>query len=718
MRYPLTGYSTLKKTKRLILFTVIATGVSSVTSQLVMVREFLALFSGNEFLIAMVLFNWLIAGGLGSLACIIVIKKPADPGKTTAKLGRLSLWLCALSVVQVFLVRLVRDVFFIFGSSPGFYATFVFSFFTLLPYAFLVGFALPFSLQAARAYDPDFPGGFIYITDNLGDVLGGALFSFVLVQALPPVAALSVAAIPLFAAALILTRTSLFPVTFLLIAATLSVLVAGPLFETSSLSPLSGQLVRYRETRYGRLTVIKQNHQLTVFQDGEPSVSSYDPVTAEESTHYALAQVDSPRTVLLVSARSGALDEIYKYHPSRVDYVEIDPQVTSTLTELGLIQPRPGLSVIHEDARAFLSRSHNRYDAILVHLPEPTTFQLNRFYTREWFELMAGHLESGGVLCFSVEGFDSFLDPFRQRIISSLVNTAAQAFEHILTLPGGKIYVLCSGKSLNPDIPGLLDHKKISTQYIRDFFQDDVNPMRRAYLSSALLPLAPINTDAHPRLMVLMLSSWFYKFQTSPWLFIGILSVFLLCYIPRLSRQEFLLFTTGWVTMGSELLVIFSFQIFFGFIYYQIGVIVTVFLAGLLPGAYTGTKARFSPSPFRWLRFSDSLIITLLLMFSGGIMIPALRNHILFYLIFGAMASFACGFQFPLALVSGKESPSAAGQAFGADLMGAAFGVLVTSMALIPFLGLVQSALILASLKCLSIFVFSFNTSDGRYRQP
>lgn len=675
-----------------------------------MVREFLALFSGNEFLIAMVLFNWLMAGGLGSLAFLLTRKDPDDRFDLNITLGRLSLWLCFLSVAQVFIIRLARGYFFIIGSSPGFYATFIFSFLTLLPYAFLVGFALPFSLQAVRAHDSDFPGGWIYLTDNLGDVLGGALFSFVLVQILPPVFALSTAAIPLFAAACFLLKRSLFPLSFVLISATLAVLIAGPFFETESLSPPTGQLVQYNETRYGRLTVVKNGNEFNLFQDSEPVVSSYDPVTAEESTHYALSQIEKPRSVLLVSIKSGSLPEIYKYHPSSVDYVEIDPRVPLTLEHLGLIQSRPGLSFINEDARAYLSRTTTLYDAILVNLPEPTTFQVNRFYTREWFELIARHLHPGGVLSFSVNGFDSYLDPHRQRIVSSLVNSASHAFGHILTLPGRQIYVLCSGSPLNPDIPSLLEQKHIDTQYIKDFFHGDVSPMRMTYLSSAILPEAPINTDTHPRLMVLMLSSWFYKYQTSPWLFAGILSVFLICYLPRLTRQEFLLFTTGWVTMGSELLVIFSFQIFFGYIYYQIGIIVTVFLAGLLPGAYLGTRTRLSPQSNRWLKVSDGVIIGLLLMFAGCIMVPAIRNHSLFYLMFGSLASFVCGFQFPQVLVSGKDRQSTAGRAFGADLMGAAYGVLVTSMVLIPFLGLVQSTLMLAGIKCLSLSVFSGRT--------
>jgi len=46
---------------------IIATGVSSVVTQLLTVREFLAQFEGNEFVIAVVLFNWLVLGGTGTL---------------------------------------------------------------------------------------------------------------------------------------------------------------------------------------------------------------------------------------------------------------------------------------------------------------------------------------------------------------------------------------------------------------------------------------------------------------------------------------------------------------------------------------------------------------------------------------------------------------------------------------------------------------------------
>jgi spermidine synthase len=55
-------------TKRLIIWAIIGTGVSSIAVQLVTIREFLSQFHGNEVTISLVLFSWLLLTGLGSLA--------------------------------------------------------------------------------------------------------------------------------------------------------------------------------------------------------------------------------------------------------------------------------------------------------------------------------------------------------------------------------------------------------------------------------------------------------------------------------------------------------------------------------------------------------------------------------------------------------------------------------------------------------------------------
>jgi len=50
-----------------IIAVVVATGVASVVTQLVLIRELLSQFQGNEIVIALILFSWLTLGGLGTL---------------------------------------------------------------------------------------------------------------------------------------------------------------------------------------------------------------------------------------------------------------------------------------------------------------------------------------------------------------------------------------------------------------------------------------------------------------------------------------------------------------------------------------------------------------------------------------------------------------------------------------------------------------------------
>ncbi|MCK4467481.1 MAG: hypothetical protein KAU60_03935, partial [Desulfobacterales bacterium] len=63
-----------RKSERAITLIVIATGISSVVTQLLIIREFLAQFQGKEFVIALILINWLIIGGIGTLLAHLAIK--------------------------------------------------------------------------------------------------------------------------------------------------------------------------------------------------------------------------------------------------------------------------------------------------------------------------------------------------------------------------------------------------------------------------------------------------------------------------------------------------------------------------------------------------------------------------------------------------------------------------------------------------------------------
>ncbi|MGD2150768.1 MAG: hypothetical protein PVF99_09190, partial [Desulfobacterales bacterium] len=201
----------------------------------------------------------------------------------------------------------------------------------------------------------------------------------------------------------------------------------------------------------------------------------------------------------------------------------------------------------------------------------------------------------------------------------------------------------------------------------------------------------------------LMFMQWFAKFSTSPTGFIAVLGILSLIYLIRIRAEEFVLFSTGFTVMGSEILVIFAFQIFFGYIYLQIGIIVTVFLAGLLPGAWFGDRLRYRSK--QTLAFSDGLLIALMSLLIIVIKYGGHHLPVAFFLVFGFVISLICGFQFPVALyLRGGDAPAVT-RTFSADLIGAACGTLVTNVVLIPYFGIIWSAAGLIGLKLCSLMV-------------
>ena len=693
----------MKKISHAVLWIVISTGISSVVLQLVSIREILARFQGNEFVIALILFSWLVLGGLGTFFAKWLTPRHLEP--SFQRLTLLSLVLTILPAVQVITIRSAYDVVFTRGSSVGFYPTALYIILTLAPYGLLLGFVLPYSLFTLRILTPEYPGSGIYIMDNVGDMAGGALFSLALVYLVTPLTAVCMANIPLIGASLLLAFRSKAPMLKFYTLAVLAgvILTAGILLEKTTLDQPDSELVHYRESRYGRIEVRRQHEMRTLYIDGVPLFTNQNQNMAEEIIHYPLAQIDRPRRILLISGEGGIMQEIDKYHPDSIDYVELDPEVTQAELHYGLINPIRGLHIIHQDGRAFLAETAKSYDVVILNLPEPETFQLNRFFTDEFYSLVKRRLAPGGIFSFSMAGFDNYLPEPQRKKLSIIHHTVRRYFQHVLLLPGQQVYFLCSDTRLSADIPERLAQKGIPAPYISAYYHGNVSPPRIRHLKQLIEPNMASNFDYRPRIMRIMFSQWFKKYATSPGGFILLITVLMSLYLAFLSAESYVLFTTGFVNMGSELLVIFAFQIIFGYVYFQVGIIVTVFLAGLLPGAWM--SERLQNKSRRWLIITDAVLILLsgcflLVIYLGNQEVP-----VCFFMLFGFIVSLVSGFQFPVALHLRGDTASAAAQSFSADLMGAACGTLFTSLVLIPYAGIYWTAMALMGIKTSSLIL-------------
>nr|WP_320192507.1 fused MFS/spermidine synthase [uncultured Desulfobacter sp.] len=686
--------------KTSVIAVVIATGITSVATQIAVIREFLCLFSGNEFVIAVTLFNWLFLSGCGTLLYRFSCKKfPAS----AQMLSGCSLVLCFVGIIQIPVVRVFYDRIFLTGQAVGFYQTLIFTGISFAPYCILVGALLPMSLDLEKKRFKGADSTRIYIADNIGDAFGGAVFSFVLVLVLTPVQAVCAACAPLLFFAFRMNGQKAFRLLYIPLLCIMGLCLAS---ERQTLTGKGTVPSFYRETPYGRVVVTEKEKSFTFFQNNQPLFDTRNTAMAEKTVHYPLSQVKSPERVLVISAISGIFKEFAKYDLSSIDYVEIDPSVTEALFSYGFLARQDRVRMIHQDARQWLASTDQMYDAVILTLSDPDTFQVNRFFTRTFFALVAQHLKPGGVFSFSMTGYDNYPSAPLVEIISSMYNTLKTCFGHVLILPGEQLFFLSGNRqkfSLN--IPELLREKGVSTRHVQNTFHGDISSERIAFLNEFLDPNAPLNQDFSPVLIRISFKKWFLKFNTSPQIFSLAVGILLVIWVVAVKGSESVLFFTGFFSMGAEMLILFVFQIFFGYVYVKVGMIVTIFLAGLLPGAYTGGKV-LDARAGRWIAAADISLAVLMAAIAGILTwIPAMLNeNACFVAAFGF--GFFCGFEFPCAAKIQHDRLSVVTRLFAADLAGAAFGVLFFTLVLVPGIGLIKAALVLAAVKLVGLIRF------------
>jgi spermidine synthase len=695
--------------KRLIIWSIIGTGISSVATQLLTIREFLTQFSGNEITISLVMFCWLMLTGMGAFAAKFL------KGGGERSYALLILIIAIWPLIQIIGIRQFREIFFTHGISPGFYPILLYISLAIAPYCLLTGFILPYSQYVLNRAQLSFESGHLYITDSVGDITGGALFSFVLVYWLKPFPIIAVTSSLLILIALLLIwnqRRPLLLTGVLMVCSLFYIFSANHRFESSTLADQYGDIVRYIESPYGRIVITREGPQYTFWESGLPLYSDSNTIDAEEKVHYPLSQIEHSKRILLISGGLGrTLTEVFKHGPKHVDYVELDPALTRAADDAGIIEKSPSLSIINTDARRYIKKTTQRYDAILIDLPDPDTFQLNRFFTDEFFTLAKRILTEGGVLCVHLDYSTNYLSDIRRKKLSSLHNTARGRFQHVLVLPGEQAYFLMSDKELNPDIPSLLKAKGVTTDYLAGFFHGNVTGDRMKQLQDKLDRNEPLNTDVEPRLMSIVFQEWFIRHGVHPGYFFAALLALTLIYTAFMKRSEYILFSTGFATMGMEMLIIFTFQVIYGYIYLEIGAVVTAFLLGLLPGAMAGQKWR---ARLRLqITASEMVILSLLLLFFLWVSYLNTEPSPLHFLVFCFVFSFFSGFQFPVAAkIIGEETSPAAG-CLAADLCGAAVGTLATGTLLVPLYGIRVAAVFLILVKISSIVLIIFTRKFG-----
>jgi spermidine synthase len=173
--------------------------------------------------------------------------------------------------------------------------------------------------------------------------------------------------------------------------------------------------------------------------------------------------------------------------------------------------------------------------------------------------------------------------------------------------------------------------------------------------------------------------------------------------------------TTGFTAMIFELALLFSFQVFYGYIFYEVGILITTFLGGMATGAIIMTaRLKDMRNPARKLMFIEAgmiLFALLLLLVFSLLKVSPVRGptfiHLLFIVLLFTSGAIT-GAEFPLAnalYIEDNTIGKTAGLIYGADLLGGWIGGIAGGFILLPILGLLQGCILIAMLKTASLLL-------------
>ena len=685
-------------------------------------REMLSVLSGNEMVFGIILGNWLLLMAAGALL-----------GRAAARLRRPLGVLLAVQVVTavlpitaVFALRALWNVVFVSGAAVGVTETVAATFVLLAPYCLVAGFSLTLActILATRSG----PEGIaqVYFLDSIGEIVGGVLFSFVLVWWLDHFQMLYLSAMLNLALALCVARMlgRVVPAVAVALAAVGIALAAACGLEDVSAGMLyAGEAVAFKgNSPYGSVVVTGSPGQYNFIENGERLFSTHDVRRVQQTVHYAMAQRPQGEHVLLISGGvSGTAKEILEYPRARVDYVELDwllVKVAERFSPGALADKRNRIRTITTDGRLHVRQAAGRYDVIIVDVPDPLTFRLNRFYTRQFFRQARRAMTGAGVLCITLERYKPYLGPQRSDMIAICHRTLRDVFGNVAVLPTDRLTFLASEGPLSDDAKDIADALKgagidkplFSRKVLENsvLAEDRKQQVARAAETPGGESLG-LNRDFAPVLYYYRLRFWLREFDFHFSVLEASLLLGLGVYLLRIRAVPFAVFSTGLAASTLQIVLLLGFQILYGSVYYKLGLIVTMFMLGLAAGSFVmnRTLGRWGRRGLAKLELALALYaaaVPAALVALGYVADPALS---------AAMAQTAVpvmtlvlatlvGMEFPLAgKVDFAGVAPTASRLYVADLLGAAIGALLVSTLLIPLIGVAGVCLAAGGLKLL-----------------
>ncbi len=695
-------------------------GLISIPGQVVLLRELNVASFGVELVYILGLGFWLLSTALGVLS---------GGSSRSPRTGILTAPLLSFAALLPLSVAFSRGSRVLLGGVPGAYLPpgeqVITIALTLLPTGFLAGYlfrrAAGFFVSGGRTLAA------AYAIESAGGLAGGLLSTLGLYAGLQNlglalVCSLIAGMAPLLIPYGIKRRRRRLP-TVIVCGIVLLAFYQAPTLDGLMTRWNHPFLVESRDTPYGRVSVTELERQISVYINDALAFET-EGTEADHFAHLAALQHPHPvRMLVLGGGIDGTAGELLKYGPEALDYVEVDPVLFRTVVDrLPPEKQAPfqhsAVMLVTDDPRRFLQAAAGRYDLILIGMPEPSSGQANRFYTREFFRLCRERLNPGGIVALRLQAAENrWTEPMTQRVLS-IHGALHSVFGDVLIIPGDTIVVTAAAAALPRDPKILADRlvsrgiqsRLVSEPFVRYLLTND----RFGEIEETLRTrTAPPNTDARPVCYTLTVLLWvsklfpnltglrFEEIETfvkdrQSWTAAAAALFLLIVFMARGNpswKRILLVGIAGFSGMVLETVLILQYQTQQGVLFGDLGILITAFMLGSAAGAMAlAGSARNTP---RYSRIGRAWGICLVAGFILLGICAVLQTR--FGWIAGlaetagllAFTGFLVAGIFAYASLRGSpEQEKVISPLYAADLFGGCLGSLAASLVMIPLFGM------------------------------
>ena len=726
-------------------------GFSATGIQIVFLREFFEVFNGNELSLGIVLAAWLFWTAIGSYLFGKIFSSKLELIRIIIIFEILiaviaPITLTAIKLMSPFLKSTPTEV---LGLLPM-----IITAFALLPFFGIIsGGLFPTAVllfkdqnQKARAI------GRVYLVESIGSAFAGILLSLVLINFFTNLSICIMISIINCVFAVFLTSClsqKKFNFTIYLLG---FIWIAGILVSYNSIQSAiriyswkDFKLVAEVKSHFGRYSLIQTGKSKTMYLNGTSLFTIPDQAGAEESVHFALLQHPQPKNILLLGGGlNGSINEMLKYSSVKlIDYVETDKRLIeffkSDFSEQWREMNDDSRVKVHIiDARIFLRQQAMKYDVIILNQPDPQTAQLNRFFTVEFFRMVADRLNPSGIFSLQTHGSENYINNALADYLRCIYYSLSKVFTNVIVYPGDIIHFFAGNDSsdLTNDYHILIQRmqeRHLQTQYIREYYLPfRLSPERIEYLNRIIQSQSTnrINRDFHPSAYYFNMILWSTQFsqffinfirwiETLNWKIvfsiISILFTVFMIYFYKSNFQHqitgaFSILCLGFTSLSTEILILLIFQILHGYIYQQLAILIAAFMAGISLGTYLSLRYS-SPKLIVTLRqlllthLAIAVFVGLMPFFFKGlgtILNPSFHEIVLpvVFIFIAFIAGGFGGYQFPLAglVYYNQTKEGNTGILYSLDLLGAMIGALLLSSIIIPLSGIINTSMLIAGL--------------------